>query len=330
MSKETLSDSNPDGNGIRIRPEKPSLSAVVVIPDNYTTVKTTMNYLKKQTVADQIEIVFVVPNSYQFNPDITEIHCFHSWKIVTIDTVEAIGHSFAAGILEAGAPVVALTEDHSFPDNRWAEIFIKSHQNVWAAVGPSMRNGNPDNLVSWADFYQAYSQWSHPIKTGRIRHLPGHNSSYKRDILLSLGPELKTLMQAESVLHRRLTAQGYELLLEANTCTSHLNFDSWSNWIPARFYAGRQFSGTWSTSWSWLRRLCYTIASPGIPWLRLWRTQKYVRKEPDSPNRITVLLIILAGFIVEATGNMIGFMAGTGNANQRIAYYEYHRLKTNR
>jgi len=285
-----------------------------------------MDCLKKQTAAKNIEIVFVVAGSSPFQPDDTDLGCFHSWKIVTESEVNSISHGFTAGIFQASAPVVALTEDHSFPDSRWAELFITRHREPWAAVGPSMRNGNPVNVVSQADFCQAYGQWSRPVTSGPVRHLPGHNSSYKKDILLAFGPYLPILMQAESVLHRRLKAQGYDLLLEAETCTSHLNFNSWSNWIPARYYAGRQFAGTWCTGWPSIRRLFYVLGSPGIPWLRLWRVRQSVGREPGLFNRVKLALAILAGFIVEAAGNLAGFAAGTGDSNQKIAHYEFHRI----
>jgi hypothetical protein len=309
------------------RSDLPGLSAIMVIPDKYETVKTTMNHLKKQTSASQIEIVFVVSKSDTFKPAAEDLKVFHSWKTVKIDEVNSIGLSFAKGITQASAPIIALTEDHSYPDIHWAELFIKDHQQPWAVVGPSMRNGNPVNLYSWADFYQAYGQWQHPIKWGKAQHLPGHNSSYKRDILLSLGSKLETFMPSESVLHRHLRIQGYELLLEANTCTAHLNFDNKSNWYPARYYAGRQFAGTWANSWPILKRLVYVIASPGIPWLRLWRTRKYIKTHPESSERLPLMFLILAGFIIEACGNAVGFISGVGDANQKIAQYEYHRIK---
>jgi hypothetical protein len=35
---------------------------------------------------------------------------------------------------------------------------------------------------------------------------------------------------------------------------------------------------------------------------------------------------MLAGFTVESIGNMVGFIAGTGNASRKIAAYEFHRI----
>jgi hypothetical protein len=305
---------------------KPALAAIVVVPDRYDTVRQTMIHLQAQTVAEQIEIILVTPSYQQLQLDESELACFHSWQVVEVgaDTTKAYG--FVTGIRHAHAPIVALTEDHSFPDANWAEVLIDAHKQTWAAVGPSMRNGNPNTMISWADFYQAYGEWTRPISSGPVRHLPGHNSSYKRDILLKLGNQLEDLMEAESVLHRHLRAQGYELLLESRTCTSHLNFSTWSSWIPVRYYAGRQFASTWAKSWSWPRRLLFTAASPVIPWVRLWRIQKQIHRVQHRSRLISMLPILLAGLLVEGLGHMAAYALGAGNCIEKVEKYEYHRI----
>jgi hypothetical protein len=309
------------------KPHLPAISAIMVIPDNYKTVEVTLGYLKKQTASEQIELVFVGPSSCKSEISKADLDTFHSWKFVAMEKIPSIASGFLAGILQASAPVVALTEDHSYPDARWAELFILAHKQPWAVVGPSMQNGNPVNLISWADFYQAYGQWSQPVKSGPLLTVPGHNSSYKKDVLISQGENLDVLMQAESILHRKLKEQGYVIALEAGTCTSHLNFFSWSAWIPARYYAGRQFAGAWAHSWHWMRRLGFAIASPGIPFLRLGRTQKYVCRKHGISLSTRILAIIFMGFVIEASGNLVGFLAGEGDASYKIAQYEFHRIK---
>lgn len=310
--------------------EIPALSAIVVVPDKFETIKKTLRCLQQQTVVKQIEIVIVAPASAQdINKD--ELETFHSWQVVTIDKVRSISGGFTAGILQAKAPLVALTEDHSFPDIQWAELFIKNHREPWAAVGPSMCNANPDNSVSWADFFQAYGDWSQPENSGPVRHLPGHNSCYKRDILLSLREKLPILMQAESILHRHLTAKGHQLFLEPATCTSHQNFNSWSIWIPARFYAGREFAGIWAQWWPWYRRAAFTIASPGIPFLRFSRIQRNIKRNRISRSLHWRLLpALITGLILDCFGQMTGYALGIGNAAEKMVQYEFHRVKTKR
>ena len=305
----------------------PALAAIVVVPDEYDTVRHTMNKLQAQTAAKQIEIIFVTPSHQEFRLGESEVTCFHSWQVVEVDKITSIARAFVAGIRQANAPIVALTEDHSFPDANWAEVMIAAHREPWAAVGPSMCNGNPNSMLSWVDFYQAYGEWSQPISSKPVRQLPGHNSSYKRDILLTYGKQLEYLMQAESVLHRHLKAQGYELLLESSTCTSHLNFESWSSWIPVQYYAGRQFASTWARPWPWHRRLLFTVAAPLIPWVRLWRIQKHIRHKQTCRFLIRLLPILFLGLLVDGLGHMLGYATGAGDSIEKITKYEFHRVK---
>ncbi|MFC1967854.1 hypothetical protein ACFLVX_00475 [Chloroflexota bacterium] len=304
----------------------PALAAIVVVPDTYETVQRTMSYLKMQTAAKQIEVILVVPSRQQLQLDESDLSCFHSWHVVEVGEITSIAQGSVAGIRHAHTPVIALTEDHAFPDSRWAELFIAAHMQRWAAVGPCMHNGNPDNLVSWGDFYQAYGEWTHPILSGPVRHLPGHNSSYKRDILLAYGDRLEDLMQAESVLHRHLRAEGHELLLESGTCTTHLHFTIWSRWIPEQYYAGRMFAATWALTWSFPRRLLFTIASPLIPLLRLWRVQKRVRRTQHPGFLLRLLPVLFVGLVMHGIGQMVGYLVGYGDSVKKAATYEFHRV----
>jgi hypothetical protein len=308
---------------------EPELAAIVVIPDTYDAVRRTMSCLKAQTAAKQMEVILVVPSLEQCDLDESELNCFHSWQVVEIGAIKSIAHGFVAGIRKAHAPVVALTEDHSFPEAKWAQILIATHQQPWAAVGPSIKNGNPDTMISWADFYVSYSEWSHPVSSGLVRHLPGHNSSYKRDVLLAFGEQLDSLMQAESVLHRYLKAKAYQLWLESNTYTLHLNFTALAPWIKAQYHAGRQFAATWAQQWSWRRRCLFTIGSPGIPWLRLWRIQKHIHRTHTAGFFIRLLPTLLVGLLVNGLGQMVGYAAGIGDSIEKVTENERHRFKDN-
>ena len=310
-----------------LRLKEPDLAAIVVIPDTYEAVRRTMSYLQAQTAAKQMEVILVVPSLEQCGFDKTELDYFYSWQVVETGTIKSIAHGFAAGIRRAQAPVVALTEDHSFPEPNWAHVLIAAHQQPWAAVGPTIKNGNPDSMVSWSDFYTSYSEWTQPVSSRTVRHLPGHNSSYKRDVLLTFGKKLDNLMQAESVLHRYLKTRGYKLWLESKTYTSHLNFTARAPWIRAQYYTGRQFAATWAQPWSWPRRLLFTIGSPGIPWLRFWRIQKYVRLAHGPGFFIRLLPMLLAGLLVNGLGQMVGYATGAGDSIEKVTEHERHRFK---
>jgi Glycosyl transferase family 2 len=223
----------------------PEMSVVLVTPDGYGTIRTTMKHLRAQTVRDRLEIVIVAPSVDALHLDHTELQEFLQFRVVEVGEVRSIAEGNAAGVRHASAPVVALAEDHSYPDPDWAAALIGAHRNAWAAVGPAVRNANPKSVTSWADFLSAYGPWSELATAGEIEHLPGHNSSYKRAILLDYGPKLEAMLGAESVLHWDLRARGYRLYLEPKAKIAHLNLGYCLPWHRRSFVAGgcsRQFA----------------------------------------------------------------------------------------
>src|SRR5512145_855320 len=130
----------------------PEMSVVLVTPDRYETIRTTVKYLRAQTVRERLEIVIVAPSTATLHLDHTEIKEFLRCRVVEVGAVRSIAEGNAAGVRQASAPVVALAEDHSYPDPGWAAALIEAHQHSWAVVGPAVRNANPKSVISWADF----------------------------------------------------------------------------------------------------------------------------------------------------------------------------------
>jgi hypothetical protein len=216
----------------------PEMSVVLVTPDGYESIRTTMKHLRAQTVRDRLEIVIVAPSADTLHLHSAEIKEFLQFRVVEVNEVRSIAEGNAAGVRQASAPVVALAEDHSYPDPGWAAALIEAHRHAWAAVGPAVRNANPKSVTSWADFLIAYGPWSEPAAAGEVEHLPGHNSIYKRAILLDYGPGLEAMLEAESILHWDLRARGYRLYLEPKAKVAHLKFGLLSSLTQGQFALG--------------------------------------------------------------------------------------------
>ena len=155
------------------------------------------------------------------------------------DVTASSNQARVAGIRVARAPIVVLAEDHSFPEPGWAEALLAGHaEGTWAAVGPVVCNANPATAVSWANFLLEYGPWTESAPRGAATHLPGHNSSYRRGLLLAYGEKLEALMEAESILQWDLRHNGHQLLLEPAARTHHLNFSRLSSSIKLRFNGG--------------------------------------------------------------------------------------------
>ena len=121
----------------------PRLSVVIVTPDAFAAIRRTVECLARQSALGALELVVVAPSLAALDADEALLAAFPRVVRVACGPVGSIGPANAAGVRHASAPIVALAEDHAFPDPEWAERLIAAHDGPWAAVGPSVRNANP-------------------------------------------------------------------------------------------------------------------------------------------------------------------------------------------
>jgi hypothetical protein len=311
---------------------EPRMSVVLATPDSFETVRKTVGYLRNQTALDALELVLVAPSLETLGLDEEEVEGFCRYQIVEIGRVTSIGAANAAGVRRATAPIVALTEDHVCPDPTWAEALLAAHKGPWVAVGVAVRNGNPDNLVSWADLFIGYAPWLDPIPSGPVEFLPGHNTSYKRDALLAYGDDLEKMLDAETVLHWNMRAKGLQIRMAPAARIGHVNFARLATWIPVQFHAGRVFgaSRAGNERWSAGRRALYACGAPLIPLVRLRRIVRDVRRRSGFEGLLVRSLPLLTfGLGLDALGQMAGYAFGVGGSLAELPKYEFHRYRHN-
>lgn len=309
---------------------KPSLSVILITADSYASIRKTVSYLRQQTIQAEVELVIVAASkaSLALGPAADELAGFSSYQVVEIGPIVSIGRAYAAGVRAAKAAVVALGEDHCFPEPGWAAALVAAHQQPHAAVGPALRNANANSAISWADMLIAYVQWMDPAVGQLVNFLPGHNSSYKREILLSYD-SLDEMMESETLLHWDLRSRGHTLYLEPQAKAAHTNFAQLFPWLPVQFRAGRIFAGGRAEveHWSWLKRLLYTAASPLIPAVRMARILRELNRGERRQVKLAMgtLPMTLLGLAADGLGQMVGYGFGYGDTLQDYAEAEFHR-----
>ncbi|HEY0404994.1 MAG TPA: glycosyltransferase [Pyrinomonadaceae bacterium] len=321
--KETIEQSS---HGRDIEARRPAMSVVVITPDRYATIRKTIRHLRAQKVCGSLEVVIVAPSAKELEMDESAMANFHRHKIVEVGPVSSTARARAKGAREASASIVAFAEDHAYPAPGWAEALIKRHGEDWAAVGPVMTNANPRSITSWANLLIEYAQWLDPSEGGEREHLPGHNGSYKRDVLLAYGERLEAMLDAESILHWDLRAKGHKLYLEPEARTFHQNFSIASPSLALRFNGGRLFASSRARDWPAWRRTLFTCAAPLIPLVRGLRITRELFR-PGRPRRLflRVLPALSVGLIFDGAGEMTGYAFGPGRAMAKLSDMEFHR-----
>ncbi|MCC6586331.1 MAG: glycosyltransferase [Bryobacterales bacterium] len=305
----------------------PELSVVLTATEDYATVRKTIEHLRRQTAAAKIELVLVARRASELRAPAADLAPFHSHVVVELDPIRSIGAANAAGVRAASAAVVALAEDHCFPAEDWAERILLAHRNGYAVVGPVMTNANPRTAVSWADFFIGYGPWAAPCASREANFLPGHNSSYKREVLLGYGPGLEGMLESETVLHWDLRGKGHRLYLDSTIRAAHTNYSLWSVWLRVQYLGGRMFAGTRLKGAPLAKRLLYAAASPLIPAIRLLRITKSVAGAGLWTQWLRTLPTLMIGLTIDGVGQAVGYLAGPSDAMERLAPYEFCRIR---
>lgn len=302
------------------------ISVIIISPDGYETIQPLLRRLKAQTIRQQLELVFVAPAGTMGSTDEIAADGFAAVKKIEIRDMKRSSHARAAGIRAAASPIVVLTEDHSFPEPEWAASLVHAHCGDWAVVGPAVKNGNPGSLLSWANFLIEYSEWLYPASGGVRHHLPGHNSSYKREALLPYLGDLENWLETESVLHWDLESRGKRLYLEPLACIRHLNFSRFRSSVTLRFHAGRLFAGMRRRNWSARRRALYAGLFFLIPLVRLARIWRELLR-PGRPFRLAFACLpwMMPLLLIDALGEMMGYLGGPKNSAEYITRIDFHR-----
>ncbi len=308
--------------------DPPALSAIIATRSTFESIRRTIRCLRAQTIRDQIELLIICPSAAELALDTSAVSGFHSHRVIEVGPIHSIARANAAGVRAATAPVIVLCEDHAFPEPDWAEALVIAHRGPYAAVGPVVHNANPATMVSWADCLIGYGPWLEPIRACEPHHLPGHNSSYKRDILLAYGQRLDEMMEAETVLQWDLRAHGHRLYLDPHARLAHTNFALLGIWTRVQFHAGRMFGATRALGWPIWKRAFYAAASPLIPLVRFKRIWGQARRISAAHRLLPRVLPALAwGLLLDGLGQMAGYATGAGRSRAKIAQYEFDRIR---
>ncbi|MGH8034616.1 MAG: hypothetical protein ACREO9_05275, partial [Lysobacterales bacterium] len=260
--------------------DQAQLSVVVITLGTFASISHLMRYLEAQTAKALIEIVIVCPSEDQLALDTGRMPGFAGYKVVAIGPFIALHAPRVAAVFHASAPVIAYTEDHCFPAPGWARALIDAHKGPWAAVGPIIGLANPQTYMAWTSYFMQYGDWvvNNALSGHESRDIAGHNSSYKRDLLLAYGDELKAIMLFDTALHQDLQDRGHKLYVEPAARAYHVFITRLAPFCREHYYIGRLLAATRAQRWPRRRSVIYTLGSPLIPLVRLYRILRLMRR----------------------------------------------------
>jgi hypothetical protein len=276
-----------------------------------------------QDCVDDLEILLLDLDAHRSPPLPGSEH--PSVQMVSMPETTVYSEARALGVRNAKTPIVAFVEEHCRVYPGWAAAFIRAHDGPYAAVGGEIHNGNPHVRLSRTIALMNYNPWMPPARRGEFDLLPGHNSSFKRAVLLGYGDELESLLRAEVALCHRMHRDGHRLLLEPDARFEHINETRLSSIARGYFLWHRCYGPIRARTfgWSFARRLLYIVATPAIPFYYMLRLTLVLRKRPRLIAQAWLAAPqILFAQLASAMGQAVGLMFGSGDAESRFTRYE--------
>ncbi len=295
----------------------PVLSVIVVTGFLRKLSSHVLQALLRQNIIDRMEILVVDCVSADTPPFPGSDH--ECVRLINMPADTNFEVAMVVGIRAARAPVVALLEEHCIVLPGWAEALVEAHKEPWGAVCGEVINGNPELGTSNAEFMTARNiRWQSPAEKGEVFMIDGHNSSYKRDILLGYGDQLEMMLRAEAVLLLKMREDGHKLLLEPAAKFIHVNEASLRSASSSLYYWHRIFGHTRAVifHWSISQRLMRLLILPLLPWWHSAKTLLYIlKKRRDQLSRFMINApMILWLYYCESMGQAMGLLFGEGQA----------------
>lgn len=292
--------------------ETPAMSVIVVGRDGFATLTPILTCLSEQTIADRLEVIATLPESLEMPADIAAIVSrFWAFKVVAVGPIHNRGTAAAHGVHLAQGDVVAFTENHCFPDPRWAEELLASHADEYAGVAPAIVNANPESTLAWASYAGGYVAFGAHQPAGLVDEMPMHNASYRRSLLVPLSNELGDLLADERRLMRRLKQDGAKFLFRPDVAARHINEANWRLVLGLSYFNGRRYGGRRGSTWPWPRRVAYAMAFPLLSAPLLLSTVRSVRPVAGRPPLLPKFLPTLwLQSLAHALGEAVGYIAG--------------------
>ena len=282
--------------------------------------------LDAQTRRDLIEVVLVHTSARAGEIDAARFAGYRGFRPLAMDSIPTVASAFSRACDAASGDVVALVEDHVLLDPRWAEATLDAHRRDCAAVAPMMTNGNPGTAVSWANFLASFHEAIGGEEPGPVAFGPGHNTSYKRDVLRGYGDELESLYQSERSFHYRLQHDGATIWRAPGARLAHLNISRGWQALRHSFLGGVMFGQYRGRRMTVVERGVRTVGAPLVPLIRLKRILAAARASSlDVPAHAWGML----GFLLvgHAAGEAFGYWALVGAIETRYEFFELHRLE---
>jgi hypothetical protein len=300
--------------------------SILLVADSRQMIRKTLRSYRAGIDPARLEIVVAAFDDSGITEDWLRAEGFVHARVVDAGA-GGVARAETRAVRAASAPYVVFAQAHVYPRPGFVDLIAAARESgTWTVIGPSMANANPKSAISRAALRIGYGAWIHGGSRRRAPMVPGHNSAYDREALLSLGDSLEEALPAGCQLQVELALRGHDIYYEPAACMELVSVSRPWWFLVDQFRQGRRFAGERRLRWSLGRRLAYAAGAPLIPFVRLARIIAQNRRADRPSGLWSELPALFCGLMAGGAGECVGYLIGK-NVGENFDETALHRLR---
>ncbi len=200
-----------------------TLRVSVVIPSYNagTTIAACLDAVLTQQTAEAYEVI-VVDSSADGTADVVVAH-YPAVQLYRTDRRLFPGEARNLGIARARGDIILFTDADCVPAADWLQRHLDGHAQGHRVVGGGVANGHPYHLVSIAEHFLEFREYTPWLPPGTVRMSPACNLSVAREVFAAAGVFPPLRAGEDVLLAAQVAAAGYRIYFEPGACVRHGN-----------------------------------------------------------------------------------------------------------
>ncbi len=226
----------------------------------------------------------------------------------------------ARAVAVARGEIVAMLEDHVWPDRHWCARVVAAHQQPWGCVGGAIEIGI-NRALNWAVYFCDLGKYQNPLPAGESPFASTVNASYRRAVLDSISDVWRSAFN-ETYVHWALRARGQKLALDPAIVVYQHRINLRLRTVLAEFFIwGRSYGRKRTRLISARQRLVYATFSVLLPFLMCFRLARgVVRRRRTVGTFVLVSPLVLLLAASWSAGEKAGYLGGAQKQAACAAY----------
>ena len=285
----------------------------VIIP-SYNSAETVLNCLEsltKQQIDEPFEIIVVDSSSDGTNDMVAQN--FPDVRLIRLEqkTIPSKGRNIGAG--KAQSEYLVFTDSDCTPEKDWLKNILKNISAGNDIIGGSVENGRPESLISRAEYFIEFREFSSSSSKREIRFLPSCNFAIKKSIFDAIGGFPEVRASEDTLFAHKLTEKGHKIVFDPAVKIKHLNRNKWRPYLKNQYILGKYAAHVRKIlpmPGGFFVKIPYVF--PLLPIVRTLRTLQFIfqSKFADAAKLLIDFLIVYPIFLLGSMVWSYGFFIG--------------------